>query len=125
LRPETDGARGQVNLLRSAGRARRVHDREEQFELVNIHLPAPIGPRVHTGGLAPQSSILIFRIRKRAHRILYCGQVLAASSILMYPPNFVNTTLHAAAPRTRGIRSDARIIKEGVLPEWLESTGLF
>src|SRR5882762_4523971 len=57
---ETDGARGQVNLFRSAGHAGGVHDREEQFELVNIHLLLPLAPATHAGGLAPESSILFF-----------------------------------------------------------------
>src|ERR1700730_9213214 len=52
---ETDGARRQVNLFRRAGHAGGVHDREEQFELVNIHLPAPISARCAQG---PDSAIL-------------------------------------------------------------------
>src|SRR6266850_1649610 len=61
---------------------------------------------VHTGRLAPLSFILGFRIRVRVHRILHCRQVLAASSTLMYPPNFVNAHLRNGA-RTRKIRCDA------------------
>jgi hypothetical protein len=40
---EANSARRQVNLFRRAGHAGRIHDREKQLELVNIHKPAPIG----------------------------------------------------------------------------------
>src|SRR5260370_40091275 len=39
---ETHGAWRQMNLLRRACHAGGVQDRQEQLELVNIHLPAPI-----------------------------------------------------------------------------------
>jgi hypothetical protein len=43
VKPEANGARRQVNLFRRTAHTGRVHDREKQFELVNIHIPAPIG----------------------------------------------------------------------------------
>src|SRR5882724_8704563 len=90
---------------------------------ISIYL-LQFAPGVHTGRLAPLSFILGFRIRVRVHRILHCRQVLAASSTLMYPPNFVNAHLRNGAPRTHKPWCDAKK-KEGVLPEWLESTGSF
>src|SRR5882724_5749156 len=41
---KTDGTGRQMNFFSSAGHARRVHDSEEQFELVNVHLPSPNTP---------------------------------------------------------------------------------
>jgi hypothetical protein len=38
----------QMNLLRRAGHARRVHGREEELQLMNVHFPAPIAVRRRT-----------------------------------------------------------------------------
>ena len=69
----------------------------------------------------PSSQIASMRGRTAFYT---CGQVLAASSTLMYARNFVNAFLRNGAPRIRKIRCDAKK-REGVLPEWLESTGSF
>jgi hypothetical protein len=63
---ETYGAGRQVNLFRRAGHAGGVHDREEQFELVDIHLPAPTAPAAYSGGLAPGSAALFSHPREGA-----------------------------------------------------------
>jgi hypothetical protein len=49
---EADGAGRQVNFFRGPGHARGVHDREKQFELVDVHLPAPTS--AHRAGLRRQ-----------------------------------------------------------------------
>ena len=54
---QTDRTGRQVNLLRGAGHARRVHDGKEEFELVDIHLPTPntarrIGTHARTADLS-------------------------------------------------------------------------
>src|SRR6266536_3819489 len=53
----------QVNLLRGAGHAGRVHDGKEEFELVNIHLPAPNTARCLGADACPELSAADFRRR--------------------------------------------------------------
>src|SRR6266850_164219 len=84
---------------------------------ISIYL-LPLAPAAHTGGPAPESSIFVFRIRERTYGILHCGQVLAASSTLMYPPNFVTAFFRNGAPRTLKLRCDAMKRKECFRNGW-------
>src|ERR1700720_1130378 len=61
MKLEADSAWRQVNFFRGAGHAGRVHDCEEQFELVDIHRPAPTGALAERWRLARKTKVSVSR----------------------------------------------------------------
>lgn len=76
---KTDGAGRKVNFFGSASHAGRIHDREKKFELVNIHVAAPIcsnrGPSSGAGGLNPESGTLMRAQGEGAEHFILTGSL--------------------------------------------------
>ena len=60
---QTDSAGGQVNFFRGASHARRIHNREEKLELVNVHQLHLFTRALYLGARTPESVARGLRIR--------------------------------------------------------------